>query len=87
MQYSCKPIYKYLLTLFIISLFIFHQKTSLDIPEILLFSCVMTFFYVMMDFICIEDHPNICAHVNTNNTYGDDYYTDDDNDDDYYDYY
>jgi len=84
MQYSCKPIYKYLLTIFIISLFIFHQKTSLDIIAILLFSCVLTFFHVMMDFACIEDHPDIFTYINTTNTC--DVYNiyDDEYEDDYY---
>lgn len=51
--------YKYLLALFIISLFIFHQKTSLNVFKVLLFSIILTFFFMIMDFVFIGDHPNI----------------------------
>lgn len=63
MKYNGQPIYKYLLTLFIISLFIFHQKTSLDVFKILLFSTVLTSFCVVADFVFIKDHPNIFGDI------------------------
>jgi hypothetical protein len=67
MKYNGQPIYKYLLTLFIISLFIFHQKTSLDVFKILLFSTVLTSFCVIADFVFIKDHPNIFRYVTKKN--------------------
>lgn len=59
MKYQCKPVYKYLAMLFILSLFIYHQKTSLDGLKILVFAAVLTIFSVIMDYVFIDDHPGL----------------------------
>jgi hypothetical protein len=59
MKYNCKPIYKYLMILFLISLFIFHQKTTMDALKILILSTILTLFFLIMDFAFIQDHPNL----------------------------
>ena len=45
--------------LFLISLFIFHQKTTMDALKILILSTILTLFFLIMDFAFIQDHPNL----------------------------
>lgn len=90
MKYNCKPIYKYLIVLFLISLFIFHQKTTMDGLKILILSLTLTLFFLVMDFAFIQDHPGLLQdnikykkskklmkNTNINNTKGHMYYTKD----------
>ena len=59
MNYTYKPIYKYLSILILIILFIVHQKTNLQLNNIIIIAYIFTIIMMINDFIFIKNHLNI----------------------------
>lgn len=59
-EYKCLPIYKYLIFLLLMYMFIKHQNIMSD-TQLLTNALIVVTFIILLDNIMIEDHPAIIS--------------------------